>query len=475
MRAWVLVLVVLVGCMVGPDYVRPPAPTPDQWGEMYPASASKATTDPAPAEWWTTFDDPHLTSLIDRAVASNLDLQQAASRVRQARAQRRITSAELWPSVSSSASYSRQRTSENAPSADAGRSFDLWQAGFDASWEIDVFGGNRRAVEAAEADIEAAQNEAYAVVVSLLAEVGANYVDYRSLQQRIALAQQNLDAQRKTLDLTQKLFDAGLAAEFDVTRAASQVATTESTIPLLDQQAHQAMHRLSTLLGLLPLALEEELAPVGDIPQGPAAVAIGMPSELLLRRPDVSRSERQLASATAQIGVARRDLFPRFFITSFAGLESVSASDFVTWGSRQAGVGPTIQWPIFEGGRILANIDLTEERQVELAAAYQAIVLQAFQEVEDALVAYSREQLRRDDLARAVVADQRTAELARNLYAQGLTDFLAVLDAERTLFTSEDTLAQSERDVALDLVSLYKAVGGGWLPWADSPVTAASR
>jgi NodT family efflux transporter outer membrane factor (OMF) lipoprotein len=473
MRAAFVALALLAGCMVGPDYVRPPAPEPREWGEIDPASLSRATTDPTSPDWWTTFNDPVLTSLIERAVMWNLDLQQAVSRVRQARAQKRITSAALWPSIGSSAAYSRNRTSGNVLSADPGRTFDLWQVGFDASWEIDVFGGNRRAVEAAEDDVEAARNDANEVLVTLLAEVGANYVQYRSLQQRIVLAQQNLASQQRTLDLTHKLFDAGLAAEFDVTRAASQVATTESTIPLLDQQAHQAMHQLSTLLGLLPMTLAEELAPVGQIPSGPAAVSIGMPSELLLRRPDVGRAERQLASITAQIGVARRDLFPRFFIMSFAGLESISASDFITWGSRQANIGPTISWPIFEGGRIFANIDLTEERHRELAAAYQAIVLQAFQEVEDALVAYSREQLRRADLTRAVQADQRTADLARQLYAQGLTDFLAVLDAERTLFTSEDTLAQSARDVALDLVALYKAVGGGWDAWDDAPVTAS--
>ncbi len=473
MRAAVLALVVLAGCMVGPDYVRPPAPTPPEWGELTPASDSRATPDPLPADWWTALGDPELTSLIERAVASNLDLQQAASRVRQARSQLTITSASLWPSVQSSASYRRVRTSEHVPTAASGEQGNLFDVGFDASWEIDVFGGNRRAVEAADADVEAAQDDAYAVVVSLLGEVGANYVQYRSLQQRIGLARQNLAAQQKTLALTRKLFDAGLAAEFDVTRAESQVAFTESTIPLFDQQAHQAVHRLSTLLGLLPTALEDELAPVSAIPAGPDAVAIGMPSELLLRRPDVGRAERQLASATARIGVARRDLFPRFFITSFAGLESVSAADFITWGSRKGNIGPTITWPIFEAGRILANIELVTEQQVELAAAYQATVLQAFQEVEDALVAYSREQVRRDDLARAVKADQRTAELARQLYAQGLTDFLSVLDAERTLFNSEDTLAESERNVALDLVALYKAVGGGWIPWADAPVTAA--
>src|SRR5437763_794008 len=295
-----------------------------------------------------------------------------------------------------------------------------------------------------------------------------------SLQQRIALANQNVAAQQGTLDLTRRLFNAGLAPELDVQRAAAQVATTASTIPLLEQQAAQAMHVLSVLIGQPPMALEQELAAVGPIPKPPAQVAVGLPSELLLRRPDVARSERQLASQTAQIGVATRDLFPRFFITGAASLQSVRASDFLDWQSRALSIGPSVSWPIFEGGRIRANIALQTATQQELLAAYEGVVLQAFQDVEDALVAFSHEQASRDQLEDAVRANGRAAELARNLYAQGLTDFLTVLVAEESLFTSQDTLAQTERDVALELVALYKAVGGGWEAGATAREASAN-
>jgi len=292
--------------------------------------------------------------------------------------------------------------------------------------------------------------------------VGLEYVTYRSLQQRIALANQNLAAQQGTLDLTRRLFDAGLAPELDVQRAAAQVATTAATIPLLVQQAAQAMHLLSVLIGEPPMTLQEELAAIGPIPKPPAQVAVGLPSELLLRRPDVARSERQLAAQTAEIGVATRDLYPRFFISGAASLQSVRATDFFNWESRALSVAPSISWQIFSGGRIRANIALQTAAQQELFAAYKAAVLQAFQDVEDALVAFSNEQATRAQLEDAVRANQRAADLARQAYAQGLTDFLTVLVAEQSVFTSQDTLAQTERDVAIQLVALYKAVGGGW-------------
>src|SRR5439155_26714667 len=247
---------------------------------------------------------------------ANLTLKQAEARVREARALRRIAGADLWPQVQASGSYTRERASKNGISGGlAGQSFNLYQAGFDANWEVDVFGGNRRAVEAADASVEAAEEERDAVLVSLMGEVGVEYVTYRSLQQRLALAHQNVDAQQGTLDLTRRLFNAGLAPELDVQRAAAQVATTAATIPLLEQQAAQAMHTLGVLVAELPMALEQELAAVAPIPKPPPHVEIGLPSELLLRRPDVARSERQLAAQTAEIGVATRDLFPRFFIS----------------------------------------------------------------------------------------------------------------------------------------------------------------
>jgi len=278
-----------------------------------------------------------------------------------------------------------------------------------------VFGGNRRAVEAADASVEAAEEERNAVLVSLMGEVGSTYVSYRSLQLRLALAHHNVDAQQGTLDLTRRLFNAGLAPELDVQRAAAQVATTAATIPLLEQQAAQTMHALGVLVGALPMALEPELAPVAPIPQPPARVEIGLPSELLLRRPDVARSERQLAAQTAQIGVATRDLFPRFFISGAASLQSVRGSDFFDWQSRLLSLGPSVSWPIFEGGRIRANIALQTEAQQELFAAYEGVVLQAFQDVEDALVGFSREQSTRAQLQDAVRANERAADLARRL------------------------------------------------------------
>jgi len=468
----VLPLALLAGCLVGPDYRRPAVSTPDGWGELAPippprpdgkpAEASTAVEGGVPEAWWHAFGDDELTSLVDRANASNLDLVQAEARIRQARAVRRAVASDLWPQLESSASYSRERTSKNAPGSVPGKTFDLYQAGFDARWELDLFGGIRRGVEAAEANVAAAEADRDAVAVSLMGEVGLEYVTYRSLQRRIALAEQNLKSQQTTLDLTRRLFESGLAAELDVQRAAAQVATTAGAIPALVEQREQAMHALGTLVAQPPMALAAELAPDAPIPRPPAQVAVGLPSELLLRRPDVARSERQLAAATAEIGVATRDLFPRVSLVGAAGLESVSASDFVTWPSRVASIGPSVAWPIFEGGRIRANIALRTAEQEESLAAYQAVVLQAFQDVEDALVAFSGAQATRAQLEDAVSANQRATDLAQRLYAQGLTDFLTVLVAQQSLFTSEDALAQSERDVALGLVALYKAVGGGW-------------
>jgi len=461
------------GCMVGPDYHRPDVVSPPSWGELKPAAPpdgrSDAVADGIPKAWWTTFDDELLTSLVARTVQSNLTLAQAEARVREARALRRIDAAALWPQIDAAGSYTRGHTSESGlGAAGAGRTFNLFQAGFDANWEVDVFGGNRRAVEAADASVQAAEDDRNAVLISLMAEVGVDYVTYRSLQQRIVLANQNLAAQQGTLDLTRRLFDAGLAPELDVQRAAAQVATTAATIPLLEQQAAQTTHALGVLIGQPPMTLQEELAAAGPIPKPPPQVAVGLPSELLLRRPDVARSERQLAAQTAEIGVATRDLFPRFFISGTASLQSVRSSDFFDWQSRVLSLGPSVSWPIFQGGRIKANIALQTATQQELLAAYEAVVLLAFQDVEDALVAFSHEQATRAQLETAVRANARAADLARRSYGQGLTDFLTVLIAEQSLFTSQDTLAQSERDVALQLVALYKAVGGGW----DTAATA---
>ena len=466
-----LPLLLATGCMVGPSYQRPLSATPDAWGEIepmpsprddgVPTETSRPYAGGVPVAWWHSFDDPLLTSLVARAVASNFDLAQAEARVRQARASRRIAAADLWPQLGASASYTRERTSGNTPGVVPGQDLNLFEAGFDASWEIDVFGGIRRGVEAATATLAAAEHERDAVLVSLMGEVGLQYVTYRSLQRRIDLAQQNLDAQQATLDLTRGLLAAGLSPELDVQRATALVATTASSIPAMAQQRDQAMHALATLIGQPPMALATELATPGPIPQPPAQVAVGLPSELLLRRPDVARSERRLAAATAEIGVATRDLFPRFSLLGTAGLQSVSASEFFSWPSRAAAIGPTVFWPVFEGGRIRANIALTTAEQEESLAAYQATVLQAFQDVEDALVAFSGAQATRAQLADAVAANQRATELARRIYAQGITVFLDSRGPACALHVGR--LARAERaDVALGLGGAVQ-VRGRWL------------
>jgi outer membrane protein, multidrug efflux system len=473
--ATVLASALASGCMVGPDYHPPELDTPHTWGELSPPSeVSQQPVATAPAEvspqpdamamWWTVFNDPQLTWLMEQAAAANLDLQQAAARIQQARALRTVAAATLWPTALAQGSYGRNHASANAPGggATAGTTYDLYQVGFDASWELEVVGGNRRWVVAAEASLEAAQFDWAAVLVTLLGEVGSNYVTYRSLQQRIRIANDNVKTQQDTLALTRKLFAAGLATDFDVARAESQVATTKSIIPLLTAQAHEVMHFLGVLLGEEPMTLSQELATIGPIPSGPSMVEVGIPSDLLLRRPDLRSSERQLAAATAEIGVAVRDLYPRFFVTGFGALESVSASALFDWSSRAASIGPSISWTVFDAGLIRATVDLRTAQQVQLLAAYRSVVLQAFQEVEDALVLYAQDQARRDDLATATAANQRAADLALRLYVQGLTDFLSVLQAQFNLFTSQDALAQSEGAIGVDLVALYKALGGGW-------------
>lgn len=461
------------GCMVGPDYHPPDITAPEVWGETSPSpgEAGDATTmgshgpDRAQlAAWWTVFGDGELTALLRWAAESNLDLKQAADRIRQARALRTIAAATLWPNVTTQNSYAHEHTSANtlgSPSA-IGKTFDLYQVGFDASWELDVFGGNRRAEEAAEARLEAAQLDWASVLVTLLGEVASDYMTYRSLQQRIAIAESNVKTQQDTLALTRRLFTSGLATDLDVARAEAQVATTSATIPLLTQQARELLHALGVLLGEPPMTLAPELAARGPIPKGPAMVDVGIPSELLQRRPDLRRTERQLAAATADIGVATRDLYPRFFVTGFGALQSISASNLFNWPSRAAAIGPTISWTVFDAGVIRATIALRTAQQQEVLAAYRSVILLAFQEVEDSLVSFAQDQKRRDDLAAATASNQRAADLALQLYVEGLTDFLSVLQAQLNLFTSQDALAQSEGAIAVDLVSLYKALGGGW-------------
>jgi outer membrane protein, multidrug efflux system len=472
-RIGTLALIFLAaGCTVGPNYERPDLAAPVGWKE-----AQQTGVDARSAElsrWWSAFNDPLLDSLVERAVRSNLDLRLAEARIREARASRVVTAAGAWPTVDVSGSYTRNRASENAIGAPAqgavvapsggGPNLDqnLYRSGFDANWEIDVFGGVRRSVEAADATIEATVEDRRDVLVTLLGEVARNYIDLRGFQRQLAVARANLKTQQDTLELTQVRFQAGLASDLDVAQQEAQVNTTASQIPTLESGLKQAAYALDVLLGSQPGALWGELAKEAEIPSLPPEVLIGLPSDLLRRRPDVRRAERQLAAATALVGAATADLFPKFFLTGVAGLQSVSASDWINGGSRFWSIGPRITWPVFDAGRIRANIEIRNAQQEQALTQYEKSVLTALGDVETALVNYANEQVRYRSLTDAVVANRRAVAMANELYLRGLNDFLNVLDTQRSLYVTESALTQSQATMATNLVALYKALGGGW-------------
>jgi outer membrane protein, multidrug efflux system len=463
----------LGGCKVGPNYAPPQTTVPEAWGELPQSSdreTAAVTSSPTAehaslADWWLVFEDVKLNSLIDRSVATNLDIRLAIARVREARAQRGVVSADLFPSIDATASYSRSRNSENAFggfSGGPGIESSLYTAGFDASWEIDVFGGVQRDIEAADADLAASVEDYRAVLVTLLAEVAQNYMELRGSQRQLAIAHANVKAQSDTLDITRSRFEAGLASDLDVARAEAQVEATKSRIPTLESDARQSIHLLSVLLAQPPMTLMEELSLVAPIPATPPQVPIGLPSELLRRRPDIRRAERQLAGATARIGVATADLFPRFSLTGSLGLQSSQFSTLVNAGSNFWSIGPSVRWPLLDWGRIRSNIEVQNAREEQALIAYEQTVLTSLREVEDSLIAFIKEQSRRQTLVNAVASNRRAVDLATQLYQQGLSDFLSVLQAQRDLFLSEDAMVQSDLAVSTNLVRLYKSLGGGW-------------
>jgi NodT family efflux transporter outer membrane factor (OMF) lipoprotein len=457
----------IVGCSVGPDYQAPKSVMPPAWleGRNYGIDSQPAEL----ARWWTEFNDPLLNSLVERAAQSNLDLQVAEARIREARAVLGATGADLWPTLDVAGSYDRIRTSENAlalgrlaPQGGGNLEQNLFRTGFDSSWEIDVFGGTRRRIEAAEAILDASVEEWRGVLVTLLGDVAKNYIDVRGLQRRLAVAQENLKAQQETLRLTKIRFDAGIASDLEVAQAEAQTQTTAAQIPTLEIALKQTVYRLDVLLGAQPGTLWSELAREVPIPALPPQAHVGMPVELLRRRPDIRNAERQLAAATAQVGAATADLYPKFSLTGAFGLQSISASDWFTGRSRYWSIGPTISWPVFDAGKIRANIEIRNAQQEQALRYYEKSVLTALGDVESALVNYSKEQTRYRSLLAAAAANRRAVELADELYRQGLVAFLNVLDAERALYATENDLAQSEANMSSNLVALYKALGGGW-------------
>jgi NodT family efflux transporter outer membrane factor (OMF) lipoprotein len=442
--------------------VAPKVAAPQQWSAEL--QAGLRSTPPAPhtlATWWTTLEDPVLSDLIARAITGNPDLKQARARVREARAHRGISAAGRFPTLEATGAVSTSRSSKEIGT---GTQRELYAIDFDASWELDVFGGIRRAIEAAQAGLEASEAQYGDVLVSLLAEVALNYIDTRTFQTRLAVAEANLATQMETHQLAVWRFTAGLTTALDVEQATFNLENTRAQIPTLRTEIAQAQHRLAVLLGEPPGALYEQLTARQPIPVTPLDIAVGVPAEVLRRRPDVRRAERQLTAQTARVGVATADLYPRFALLGSIGLEALSLGNLFAAGSRTFSLGPTVAWPIFRAGAIRQNIEVQNALQEQALLQYEATVLAALEEVENALVAYAQEQQRRQALTDATQAAQRAVNLAHNAHASGLSDFLNVLEAERSLLSFQDQLAQSEGQVTSHLIRLYKALGGGWTP-----------
>ena len=456
-------LLFLSGCAVGPRYKRPAAPVAQQWsGEQ-----ARGTSTGEPVEqWWLSFNDPEFRSLIERAVKANLDLKLATARIAEARAVRGIAKSGLFPTVEASASATRNRQRVIAPANGAAAivpvEFNNFQGGFDASWELDVFGRVRRGLQAANADVAAAREARRDVLVAVLGEVGRTYAELRGFQFRLDIAQKNIATQQDTLDLTKSRATAGLATELDVARAAAQLETTRSVVPSLQSGIEISIHRLSVLLGQEPSALRAEVSPTAPVPMIPPEVPVGLRSELLERRPDVRQAEAQIAAATARVGEAKAEWFPRFTLFGSAGRQASQLHEITLGMGNFFSAGPAVSLPIFTGARIRSNIRVQDARLQQVVIGYRSTVLSALEETENALVNYSEEQSRRERLENAVKSNEEAVRLSSELYKAGLTDFLSVLDAQRELYANEDLLAQSRAAQAVNLIALYKALGGGW-------------
>jgi multidrug efflux system outer membrane protein len=451
-------LALLSGCAVGPDYKMPQMQVPEAFTNQVQEGLP---TDAVETLWWRGFQDDRLNQLVELALANNHDLRVATARLREARALRSETEFDRYPTVTAQGSYTRQRSSEAlTPIGD--RDIELYDIGFDATWELDFFGRVRRSIEASAADEGAAEANRRDVIVSLLAEVARNYAELRGTQNRLAVARRNAENQRQTLDLTIALLEGGRGTELDTSRAEAQLQSTLASIPPLETAIKAAMYRLSVLIGQPPTALEPELSEPRPLPTLPTRVALGRPEDLLRRRPDIRVTERNLAAATARVGVETADLFPRVILAGSVALQATSFLGLGDRGSETFAVGPGIFWAAFDVGRVRARIRAADARTEAALAQYEQRVLLALEETENALVDFTRQQARRDLLYASAQASERAQNLARERYQFGVADFLTVLDAERTLLAAQDQLADSDTRTATALVAVYKALGGGW-------------
>ena len=468
--ALLLAPVLLAGCTVGPNYHPPQATLPSSWPAL---SSGVKLPDPvngigapqtsvqlhdlaALGKWWMQFKDPLLDKLISDALENNLDLRRAEFRIAQARAGIGIARAGFFPHVAANEQGSR--------SAQPGGAFfqSFVQHGLNATWELDFFGGTRRSVEASNAQFTSSIEDRRNLMLILIADVGADYIAYRCAQKQIAIARANLASQQNSADITNKRFKGGFVTGLDTANADALIAVTRAEIPALETQAQQLSYRIAVLLGREPNALEEELKAGAPIPPAPPGIPMGLPSDLLRRRPDIRSAEAQVHAANALIGVAQAELLPKFSLTGSAGTQGSRLPALFKAASRVWAVSSAVQWQGFAGGRIGSNIQLQKALKEEAVLAYQQTVLTALQDVDNALVAYVKEKERRQALAEAVEANTKSEDISLKLYGEGKTDFLNVINAQRSLFQAQDALAQSERNMSTDIVALYKALGGGW-------------
>ncbi|HZN38219.1 MAG TPA: efflux transporter outer membrane subunit [Planctomycetota bacterium] len=454
-----LLLAFAASCTVGPDYKPPEVTTPAAYREAGTGLSADAAD---LTQWWKQLGDPLLDKLVERAANQSLDLKEALARVNELRALRGATAAELWPTVDARAGYQRRQDSENTPFGSFATDFDSYTAGIDASWELDLWGRVQRSIEAADADLQAEVETLRGVLVSVIGEVAANYVQLRSLQERVVIAQNNLALQERTLALVEARFSSGLVTERDVAQARANVSATRARVPALEIDARAAENRLAVLLGMAPGALAAELAAAAPIPVPPVRVAVGVPSDVVRRRPDIRAAERQLAAETARIGVAEGDLYPRLSLFGTFGFESDEVKTLFDGDSFTMGVGPAIKWNIFDAGGIRNRIAAQDARTQQALARWERTVLVAVEEVENAMTGFVREQVRVAHLREAATQARRAAEVASAQYTAGLTDFQNVVDFERATAELEDQLTQSRALITNNLIALYRALGGGW-------------
>lgn len=461
--ALLLSLLAVASCApVGPNYSAPDPQPPSDWHSDLSEGLSTGTADLS--QWWTNFNDPVLSSLIKQAVAGNLDLRLAKARLQEARARVGVSNSAEFPALSANVSASRSRSQ--------GQTRNLFAAGFDAGWELDIFGGVRRANEAAEADLVASEEDLRDVLISLLGEVATNYLEARTYQGRLSAAAENLQLQEDTLQLADWRNQAGLSDELAVQQARYNLAATRAQLPALRTGLSASRNRLAVLTGAEPGRIYELLKEPAPVPTPPLTVTIGVPAEALRQRPDLRRAEQQLAAATARTGVAVADLYPKFRLSGSIGIETVDSADILDGAARSWRFGPSFSWALFDGGRSRRNIEVQSALQEQALLRYRNVVLAALEEVENSLTAYAEEQRRQAALTEAAEAAKAAAGLARDKYQAGLQDFSTVLDAQRSQLSFEDQLAQSQGAVGIDLVRLYKALGGGWQGLAGEEIKA---